>query len=421
MQSTRFVPRVVQQWFGPRPRSTTKLSLATLLADIRESEYVLVGASVRFRAVQRDRTRVASRVGFLIIAAAAVFDGIVVFDPHLKDSAILVWLNGAVAAMALVGWKALGGPLRRRPEPVAFAVTLAMAFATAVTGTVIPGLAVESVGYLLVFPGLIALILPWQTRTHVRWLVAYAVIALAFLMYETDGGPSTDERGDLIVVALIALLASFVGHVLLQRAQIRNFSHVQKIQSLRRRADASMQELARVHEALETTARTDPLTGAANRIRLVEDLRSVRSRLDRQRSPHGLIAVDLDRFKLVNDRFGHLGGDEVLQRVVEAMRQTLRPGDGIYRFGGEEFLVIVETPSEETLSIAAERLRAAVADAAIDHPDNVPFGVATISLGAVWLTPSDLDQSNDEWFARADAALYQAKQLGRNRVRIARS
>ena len=135
-------------------------------------------------------------------------------------------------------------------------------------------------------------------------------------MYETSGGPSTDERGDLIVVALIALIASLVGHVLLQRAQIRNFSHVQKIQSLRRRADASMQELARVHETLETTARTDPLTGAANRIRLAEDLLAIRSRLDRQQTAFGLIAIDLDRFKLVNDRFGHLGGDDVLRRVV---------------------------------------------------------------------------------------------------------
>jgi len=421
MQATSLLPRLVQRWSWLRRLTAATRSFATLATDIRESEYIRVGASARFRAVQRDRTRTASRIGFLIIAAAAVFDGIVVFDPHLKDSVALVWLNGAVAAIALIGWKGLAGPLRRRPEPVAFVVTLAMAGATAVTGTLIPGLAVESVGYLLVFPGLIALILPWQTRTHVRWLIAYAAIALGFLMYETEGGPSTDERGDLIVVALIALLASFVGHVLLQRAQIRNFSHVQKIQSLRRRADADMQELARVHEALEHTARTDPLTGAANRIRLVEDLRAVRSRIDRQRSPHGLVAVDLDRFKLVNDRFGHLGGDDVLRRVVAAMQQTVRPGDGIYRFGGEEFLVILETPTEDSMRVAAERIRAAVADAGIDHPDNVPFGVVTISLGAIWLTPADLEHSNDAWFARADAALYQAKKLGRNRVELARS
>ena len=419
MENTRFLPRVVRRWFGLGEWTLATHPVTVLVADIRESEYLTVGASARYRAVQRRRTTTASRVGFLIIAVAAIFDGIVVFDPHLQDRAVLVWLNGAVAAMALIGWKGLAGPLRRRPEPVAFVVTLAMAAATAATGTVVPGLAVESVGYLLVFPGLIALILPWQTRTHVRWLIAYAAIALGFLMYETEGGPSTDERGDLIVVALIALLASFIGHVLLQQAQIRNFSHVQKIQSLRRRADTNMAELARVHEALETTARTDPLTGAANRIRLVEDLLTARSNLDRQRSPYGLIAVDLDRFKLINDRYGHLGGDDVLRRVVAAMRQTLRPGDGIYRFGGEEFLVLLPAPTEAAMAIAADRLRAAVADVGIVHPDNVPFGVATISLGAVWLTPADLEQKDDEWFARADAALYRAKSLGRNRVELA--
>ncbi len=238
-------------------------------------------------------------------------------------------------------------------------------------------------------------------------------------MYETQGGPTTDERGDLIVVALIALVASLAGHVLLQRAQIRNFSHVQKIQSLRRRADASMQELARVHETLEITARTDPLTGAANRIRLAEDLLAIRSRLDRHQTAYGLIVIDLDRFKLVNDRFGHLGGDDVLRRVVEAIRGALRPADGVYRFGGEEFLVLMETPTTGGLQTAAERLRAAVEAVQIDHPDNVPFGVATISVGAVLLFPEDLSQSDDQWLARADSALYRAKGRGRNRVELA--
>lgn len=405
---------------GPRVRRlVTGDSLRALVDRIRSSEYVSIGASARFRAVQRGRTRIASRVGFLIIAAASIFDGVVVFDPHLKGSAILFWLNGAVAAMALLGWKGLNGPLRRHPEPAAFVITLALAGATAATGVVEVSLASESTGYLLVFPGLIALILPWQTRTHVRWLVAYGVIALAFLMYETPGGPSTDERGDLIVVALIALVASFVGHVLLQRAQIQNFSHVQRIQALRRRADADMQELARVHRALETTARTDPLTGAANRIRLAEDLRVVRSRLDRQAASFGLVAIDLDRFKLINDRFGHLAGDEVLRRVVTAARASLRPTDTIYRFGGEEFLVLLETSTRDGLVAATERLRAGVEAVGYEHPDNVPYGVVTISQGAVLLTPADLEHADDEWFARADAALYRAKEGGRNRVELA--
>jgi diguanylate cyclase (GGDEF)-like protein len=417
MQATRLDR---QPTVGPRlGRLALGEAIRALLTQIRSSEYVLIGASPRFRAVQRGRTRAASRIGFLIIAVASIFDAIVVFDPHVKGSTILFWLNGAVATMALVGWKGLDGPLRRHPEPAAFVITLALAAATAATGVVETSLASESVGYLLVFPGLIALILPWQTRTHVRWLVAYAVVALGFLMYETPGGPSTDERGDLIVVALTALVASLVGHVLLQRGQIQNFSHVQKIQALRRRADADMHELSRVHRALETTARTDPLTGAANRIRLAEDLLAVRSRIDRDGTAHGLVAVDLDRFKLINDRFGHLTGDDVLRRVVAAMRATLRPTDAVYRFGGEEFLVILQSPSVDALTTAAERLRQCVAELEIQHPDNGPSCVVTISLGAVLLTSVDLGRTNDEWFARADAALYQAKEGGRNRLELA--
>jgi diguanylate cyclase (GGDEF)-like protein len=217
----------------------------------------------------------------------------------------------------------------------------------------------------------------------------------------------------------IALVASLAGHVLLQRAQIRTFSHLQKIQALRRRADYDMTELARVHEALEATARTDPLTRAANRIRLGEDLLAARSRLNRLGVSQGLIAIDLDRFKLINDGFGHLAGDDVLRKVVAAMRGSLRAGDGIYRFGGEEFLVLVQSPTIESLAIAAERLRVVVAELAIQHPENVPFGVATISLGAVLLTVHDVGQTDDEWFARADAALYRAKEHGRNRVELA--
>ncbi len=418
MQGTRRIRHVATARRLDRPAGPFG-SLHALLERIRGSEYFTVGASRRFRAVQRQRTRTASRVGFLIIAAAAAFDGIVVFDPHLKESLALLVLNSGVAVLALAGWKALPGPLRRHPEPAAFVVTLAMTGATATTGIVLPGLAVESVGYLLVFPGLIALILPWQTRTHVRWLIVYAAIALGFIAFDTGVGLSTDERGDLIVVALIALFASLAGHVLLQRAQIRNFSQLQNIQSLRRKADADMHELARVHQALETTARTDPLTGAANRIRLGEDLLAMRSRINRQDTTHGLIAIDLDRFKLINDGFGHIAGDDVLRQTVAAIRATLRADEGIYRFGGEEFLVLVQTLDEAALVRIAERLRQTVADLCIKHPENVPHGIATISLGAVLLTGADLGQTDDEWFARADAALYAAKEGGRNRAVLA--
>jgi diguanylate cyclase (GGDEF)-like protein len=244
-------------------------------------------------------------------------------------------------------------------------------------------------------------------------------LSLGFLVIAPAEGLSAEIRGDLVVVLLVSIGASLAGHVLLQRAQIRNFSQLQKIQALHRRADADMAELARVHRELEETARTDPLTGAGNRIRLGEDLRTVRARMGRLQQSHGIVAVDLDRFKVINDRLGHLAGDEILRQVVATIRQTIRAEDAVYRFGGEEFLVIIRVPDRPSLLVATERLRVAVVARQLRHPDNGVNDVVTISMGAVLVTPDDLAQSDDEWFARADEALYRAKANGRNRVEFA--
>jgi diguanylate cyclase (GGDEF)-like protein len=132
--------------------------------------------------------------------------------------------------------------------------------------------------------------------------------------------------------------------------------------------------------------------------------------------PVALIALDLDRFKAINDGLGHLAGDAVLKATVEAVRSTLRAEDEVYRFGGEEFLVLLHASHESEARVAAERIRSAVEDLAIVHPANLPGGVVTVSLGVVLIRPVDLDATDDEWFARADAALYRAKDGGRNRV-----
>ena len=371
--------------------------------------------SARFRAQQRTRTRVAARAGFLVIAVAVVFDGIVLVDRSPSMGPILLALNGAVAILGIAGWVLLGGRLRHHPDPVAGTVALALVAATAMTGVLVPALAIESAGYLLLIPVLVTLILPWGTRSHLWWLAGYSVIAAAFLMAGSSEALSGEERADLIVVTLVGIGASLAGHGLLQVAAIRNFSQVRKIDALRRRSDADMAELARVHRALEETARTDPLTGARNRLRLVEDLRGVRARMDRLGLAHGFIAFDLDRFKLINDSRGHLVGDEVLRAVVDAVRGTIRAEDEIYRFGGEEFLVVLRVAEPAGVAVAAERLRQAVEGLAIDHPWNVPHQRVTISLGGIFLTKDDLGATDDEWFSRADTALYRAKAGGRNR------
>jgi len=401
---------------GTNGLATTVRRILTAPDRLRAGEYLSVGSSGRFRAQQRRRTVAAARAGFIVVAAAALLDGLLLIDRDESLAVLLLLLNGGVALLALVGRSLLAHRLRRRPDPVAAAVTLALTGATAGTGGVIPALAIESAGYLLLIPVLVTLILPWSTSSHLRWLALSAAISIGYLVVAPAAGLSAEARADLVIVNIVAIGASLAGHVLLQLAAIRNHSQMRKITQLRRRADADMQELARVHRRLEETARTDPLTGARNRLRLAEDLRTARARMNRLGESLGLIAFDLDRFKLINDERGHLAGDEVLKAVIQAVRRTIRADDEVYRFGGEEFLVLVRIHDAAGLAAASERLRRAIADLAIEHASNSPHGVVTASLGAVLVSSADHAASDDDWFGRADAALYRAKADGRNRV-----
>ena len=393
--------------------------LRALPARLRSSRYVAVGQSSRFRAVQRRRTRTAARAGFLVIAAAVAIDLGALLEVGVGDVWVAVLLDIAVIVGALAGWVLLARSWRQAPELVAWVVTTSVVLSTVVTGLAVPSLTVQSIGYLLLLPGLIALVLPWSTSVHLRWLLAYVLLIAVYLSLDPVKRFSAGERNDLLVVVIVAVGASLAGHVLLRRAQIHNFAQLESIRALRRRADADMLELERVHHALELTARIDPLTGAGNRRRLDEDLRAVRAHVHRSGMTYGLIVIDIDHFKAVNDRLGHLAGDDVLRQVVQALQGTLRATDAIYRYGGEEFLVILPVNSDEALGAAAERLRAVVEALGVEHPDSDVRGVITVSIGATRIDAASLARTDDEWFERTDRAMYDAKAAGRNRVRIA--
>ena len=394
-------------------------TLQSLPERIRATEYERIGGSRRFRAIQRRRTRAASRIGFLVIAVAVGFDTIALLGLQDGHSTVALALSGATTALALAGWWLLPRTLRRFPEPVAWVVTIGLTLSTAATGLTEPTLAVQTAGYFLVFPGLMALVLPWRTVTHVRWLLAYTAIAITFFVFDRGATFTAAERGDLVVVLFVALGASLAGHVLLQASQIRGFAQLERIRGLQRRAAADMVELEQVHHALELTARTDPLTGAGNRRRLEEDLRAVRAHISRSGFTYGLAEIDIDRFKAINDFEGHTAGDEVLCRVVHGIQRTLRANDAVYRLGGEEFLVILSLPDVEGLAAATERLRAGVVSLGIEHPANQPLEVVSISIGATLIGRTDLGESDEDWLGRVDAALYRAKAAGRNRVVLA--
>ena len=392
--------------------------LRSLVARVRASEYVVVGESLRFRATQRRRTRVASRIGFLVIAVALVFDAITLTGFELDQVRISIALDAGLIWMALVAWWLLPRGLRHYPELAAWVVIAGISASTVITGLSVPDLAVQTVGYLLVLPGLVALVLPWSTRAHFRWLLGYSILAIAYLTLDQTQRFTADERGDLLVVLVIALGSSLAGHVLLQRAQIRSFAQLERIRLLRLRADVDRIELERAHHALELTSRIDPLTGASNRLRLDEDLRAVRAHIARSDMTYGLLMIDLDRFKAINDSRGHLAGDDVLRRVVGAIQTALRADDAIYRYGGEEFLAILAVPAAGNLLAAADRLRKVVESLAIEHLENPPWGIVSVSIGALLIGQFNLELTTEQWLERSDRALYAAKAAGRNWVEL---
>jgi len=179
----------------------------------------------------------------------------------------------------------------------------------------------------------------------------------------------------------------------------------------RRRVDS---ELRRLNSALADQARRDPLTGLGNRLRLEEDLLGFDARRVRYGHSYCVLLCDVDRFKALNDRYGHQAGDRVLREVADAVRRESRASDAVYRFGGEEFLVLLAEQTIEGGVIVAERLLEAVRALALAHADN-DTGVVTISIGAAVCPKGDRTDPTDA-IRRADQALYAAKAEGRDRV-----
>jgi diguanylate cyclase (GGDEF)-like protein len=405
---------------SPRADSRGRLArIRSLPGAIRASEYLTVGGGRRFRAVQRRRTRAASRVSFLVVAGINVFDATFLIGLDTASVYPAIAVDAVVMLAALVAWWQLPRGLNHHPDAAAFVIMLGIAVTTVISGTLAPILSVQTVGYLLLLPTLIALVLPWRTLVHVRWLLAFTAVASVYLMLGPVARFAATERADLMIVLIVSIAASLVGHGLLQHAQIRAFAQMERIRALRRRAAADHRELERVHRQLELTARVDPLTGAGNRRRLSEDLVSIRSHIGRSGTSYGLMEIDLDHFKGINDRLGHLAGDDVLRRVVEAVQTATRASDSIYRYGGEEFVVILPIGDRHELLAAAERLRTSVLDLGIEHPANASVEVVSISIGATLIGADTLGLSDEQWFWVVDRAMYAAKAGGRNQVRLA--
>lgn len=164
-------------------------------------------------------------------------------------------------------------------------------------------------------------------------------------------------------------------------------------------------------EQLDGLASRDPLTGVFNRRALERDLTAAVQAHARSGAGAGLVLFDIDHFKGINDACGHEAGDEVLREVVRRTVSVVRPADRLYRFGGEEFVLLTSTETEAETRAVAEKVRQAVCAAAMAPRERVSIsaGVSAVAGHA----------SAQAWLAAADMAMYQAKRDGRDRVRAA--
>ena len=167
------------------------------------------------------------------------------------------------------------------------------------------------------------------------------------------------------------------------------------------------------HNAL-VKAHRDPLTSLGNRLAMNAAIRREASRANRHNSPLSILMIDIDHFKSINDTYGHAAGDRVIACVAEVLKNTSREADNAFRYGGEEFVVLLDGTDSTGAHIAAERIRQTVAKI---QPDNLNLhNKITVSVGCATMKENESIATLTE---RADSAMYLAKSGGRNCVRAA--
>lgn len=172
-------------------------------------------------------------------------------------------------------------------------------------------------------------------------------------------------------------------------------------------------QLAEANERIEAMAQFDELTGALNRRFVMQKLDEELLRCQRTKQPYSIALIDLDWFKKINDTFGHPAGDEALRTFAITIFANIRDIDKLGRYGGEEFLLVLPDTSQDAAVSTLNRLREIIAE--LDWAAISPDMSVTMSAG---ITSVRLDDTTDTLLARVDAALYRAKESGRNRVHV---
>jgi two-component system cell cycle response regulator len=186
----------------------------------------------------------------------------------------------------------------------------------------------------------------------------------------------------------------------------------QLVESMRR-TESALQALQSANQKLEHLAATDPLTGAANRRKFIESVEAEIARTTRGGPPFSVLALDLDNFKWVNDRYGHQIGDKVLQEFVQACVDVIQPYDGVGRIGGEEFMVLLPHAGLDAALRVGQRVRLAIASMSFAREIESRLSI-TVSIGIAQFGKDG--KTIDTILRAADQRLHHAKRRGRNCV-----
>jgi diguanylate cyclase (GGDEF)-like protein len=238
--------------------------------------------------------------------------------------------------------------------------------------------------------------------------------AQALVVTVEDEDAYADATGAPPILRDICLGTEVIGTVGLAPRETLHVKDMELV-SIVARELAGPLRIAALMEESQRLATTDPLTGLMNRRAFTAAAQREIERATRYKSPFSVLMLDVDRFKLINDKRGHASGDTVLAAMGRLLGQLLRKLDFVGRWGGEEFTVALPSTDVEGAAIVAERVREAVAAMPVKDATGDPIPV-TASIGVAAYQEGD---TVDTIFDRADRAMYVAKTSGRNRVSVA--
>lgn len=345
----------------------------------------------------------------------------------LRDlvAAPLLWAwFAALAVLEALNWLVAHQLVRQRDDDAqrrkwlrVLPVTLFMASCTWGMSALMPGvdLAVTTANLNLLLLAVVVII-----SVHNLCFSAAALVAFVFgmgtplfiygLMH--PWGPS----GLLALGAFVlCVMVQFYGRAA-HRLEVNDICHRLESELMAAELQRTNIELNVAMDKIRIMASHDALTQCLNRRAVMEHLESEKARAGRHGERFGVILLDLDHFKSINDTYGHGVGDAVLVAMADRLRAHVRPSDSLARWGGEEFLCVMAHVDDASLLAKAEDLRRALAEAPlVQEPKAL---TVTASIGVAMFAPG---QTIDETIDRADQALYQAKHGGRNRVCVLHS